>query len=72
MKKIVIPSTVKKMGDNMFDITEWLQPFDRRSKEYQISRRNSNLTIYSYAGSGAIEYARKEGYPIENVAKLNS
>lgn len=72
MTKIVIPSTVKTLGENMFDITGWYQPADRRRNGHSTSSRNSNLTIYCYAGSTALEYARRTGYPIENAAKLNS
>ena len=72
MTKIVIPSTVKTLGEDMFNITGWYQPSDRRRNGHSTSSRNSNLTIYCYAGSAAIEYARKAGYPIENAAKLNS
>jgi hypothetical protein len=72
MTKIVIPSTVQKMGNEIFDITRWYQPMDRRRNGYITSSRNAKLTIYCYAGSMAIEYARKEGYQIENAAKLNS
>jgi hypothetical protein len=61
MEKIVIPSTVQKMGDHLFNI-----------ERNGFSTTSSKLTIYCYAGSVAIEYARKEGYQIENAAKLNS
>ena len=72
LTKIVIPSTVKTLGEDMFNITGWYQPSDRRRNGHSTSSRNTNLTIYCYAGSAAIEYARKAGYPIENAAKLNS
>ena len=44
-------------------------PSDRRRKLYHTSKNNDALTIYCYAGSKGQEYARKEGFNLENAAK---
>ena len=35
-------------------------------------KMNVLLRMYSYAGTESLEYARKEGYQIENASKLKS
>lgn len=70
MTKIVIPSTVTSIGKELFNITGWYQPSDRRRNGWSTNSKNTKVKFYCYAGSMAIEYARKEGYPIENAAKL--
>lgn len=66
---IVIPSTVTKIDGDMFTITGWYQPTDRRRKGYSTSKKNPNLVIGCYAGSFGLEYARKLGYAIRNAAR---
>lgn len=66
---IVIPKSVTEIGGDMFQITGWYQPTDRRRKGYSTSKKNPNLVIGCYAGSFGLEYARKLGYPIRNAAK---
>lgn len=65
---IVIPRSVDKIEGDIFQITGWYQPYDRRMKGYSTSKKNPNLTIGCYAGSYGLEYARKIGYPIRNAA----
>lgn len=72
LAKITIPSTVTELGRNIFIIEKWYQPLNRRRKGYTTEYKNKNLIIYCYAGSKGLEYARKEGYQIENAAKLKS
>ena len=71
VEKIVIPSTVTTIGKELFNITGWYQPSDRRRNGWSTNSKNTKVVVYCYAGTAAIEYARKEGYPIENAAKLN-
>lgn len=66
---IVIPQSVTKIGSDVFNITGWYQPSDRRRKGYPTSKKNPNLVIGCYAGSYGLEYARKLGYPIRNAAR---
>lgn len=69
LREITIPSTVTKIGYSVFHITETHYPSDRRRKSYETTSKNNSLTIACYAGSYALEYARKEGYPVRNAAK---
>lgn len=66
---IVIPQSVTEIEGDLFKITSWYQPTDRRRKGYTVSKNNPNLVIGCYAGSFGLEYARKLGYPIRNAAK---
>ena len=54
MTEITLPSTLSNIGSNVFGASF----YDRL-----------NLTIYCYAGSKGLEYARKEGFPIKDASK---
>lgn len=66
---ITIPNSVKEIGKQVFDITGWYQPYDRRRKGWVTREKSKDLVISCYAGSYGLEYARKEGYQIKNAAK---
>lgn len=66
---ITIPNSVTAIGKQVFDITGWYQPYDRRRNGWSTRNKNDNLVISCYAGSYGLEYARKEGYQIKNAAK---
>lgn len=72
LTKIIIPSTVLNFGNNIFVFNGWYQPYDRRRNGYSTRSKNNSLIMYCYAGTKGLEYARKEGYQIENASKLNS
>lgn len=66
---ITIPNSVTEIGKQVFDITGWYQPYDRRRKGWSTREKSKDLIISCYAGSFGLEYARKEGYQIKNAAK---
>lgn len=66
---ITIPNSVTEIGKQVFDITGWYQPYDRRRNGWSTRNKNDNRVISCYAGSYGLEYARKEGYQIKNAAK---
>ena len=66
---ITIPRSVTTIGENVFDITGWYQPSDLRRKGWSTRNKNSNLTISCYAGTCGLDFARKEGYKVQNAAK---
>lgn len=66
---ITIPNSVTEIGKQVFDITGWYQPYDRRRKGWSTREKSKDLVISCYAGSYGLEYARKEGYQIKNAAK---
>lgn len=80
LSKVLIPSTFKEIIDtpyifddalgDLFSINGWYQPSDRRMKGWRTTSKNSNLTIYCYAGSYGLEYARENGYPILDATKF--
>lgn len=72
LTKIIIPSTVTELGEEVFSSLTLHLPRDRRRHGWYTNDKNENLVIYCYSGSKGLEYARKEGYKIENAAKLNS
>lgn len=69
LHSITIPQSVTSIGKQLFDITGWYQPSDRRKKGWSTRNKNNKLIISCYAGSSGLEYARKEGYQIQNAAK---
>lgn len=69
LTSITIPKSVTAIGKELFDITGWHQPYDRRRNGWSTRNKNSNLVISCYAGSFGLEYARKEGYQVQNAAK---
>ena len=69
LTSITIPKSVTAIGKELFDITGWYQPYDRRRNGWSTRNKNSNLVISCYAGSFGLEYARKEGYQVQNAAK---
>jgi len=66
---ITIPNSVTEIGKQVFDITGWYQPYDRRRKGWSTREKSKDLIISCYAGSYGLDYARKEGYQIKNAAK---
>lgn len=66
---ITIPNSVSEIGTQVFDITGWYQPYDRRRKGWSTREKSKDLIISCYAGSYGLDYARKEGYQIKNAAK---
>lgn len=66
---ITIPNSVTEIGKQVFDITGWYQPYDRRRKGWSTREKSKDLVIACYAGSYGLDYARKEGYQIKNAAK---
>jgi hypothetical protein len=66
---ITIPNSVTAIGQQVFDITGWYQPYDRRRKGWSTREKSKDLVIACYAGSYGLDYARKEGYQIKNAAK---
>lgn len=66
---ITIPNSVTEIGMQVFDITGWYQPYDRRRKGWSTREKSKDLIIACYAGSFGLEYARKEGYQVKNAAK---
>lgn len=66
---ITIPNSVIEIGKQVFDITGWYQPYDRRRKGWSTREKSKDLIISCYAGSYGLDYARKEGYQIKNAAK---
>ena len=56
LQNITIPKSVTTIGKDVFNI-KWGR------------QGNENLIISCYAGSYGLEYARKEGYKIQNAAK---
>lgn len=69
LRSITIPNSVTAIGYEVFDITGWIQPHDRRMKGWSTREKNTELVISCYAGSYGLEYARKKGFKIENAAK---
>lgn len=67
--EVTIPKSVSTIGRQVFDITGWYQPYDRRRKGFSTREKSKDLVIACYAGSYGLEYARKEGYQIKNAAK---
>jgi hypothetical protein len=71
LSKILLPSTVsdiqESISGDLFSINSWYQPHDRRKKGWWTHSKNPKLTIYCYAGSYGLEYARKKEYPIQNA-----
>lgn len=72
LKSIKIPKSVTTIGSGVFDITGWYQPYDGRRKGWGTRERNGELTILCYSGSRALEWARNEGYKVENAQKNNT
>lgn len=66
---ITLPNSVTEIGKQVFDITGWYQPYDRRRKGWSTREKSKDLIISCYAGSYGLDYARKEGYQIKNAAK---
>lgn len=66
---ITIPNSVTEIGKQVFDITGWYQPYDRRRKGWSTREKSKDLVIACYAGSYGLDYARIEGYQIKNAAK---
>lgn len=67
LQKILLPSTLEKIGSDLFVINGWYQPYDRRRNGHATKSINDKLTVFCYGGSKGLEYARKEGYRIENA-----
>lgn len=72
LSKILIPSTVSVIERaydelDLFAIMKWNNIFKKNSEN-----KNPKLTIYCYAGSYGLEYAREKGYPIQNAANLTN
>lgn len=66
---ITIPKSVTEIGKQVFDITGWYQPYDRRYNGWSTREKSKDLIISCYAGSYGLYYARTEGYQIKNAAK---
>lgn len=69
LKAIVIPKSVTEFGRGIFSVSvnEW-DYWDKQ--KYNFRTEAKELTTYCYAGSNALEYARKNGHNIENAANL--
>ena len=67
--EITLPSTLNSIGTKVFNLHEYHSPYDRRRNGWYTDNNNPKLTIYCYAGSKGIEYARSEGIPIKNASK---
>lgn len=69
MTEITLPSSLNTIGTGVFNLHEFYLPYDRRRNGWFTDKNNPNLTIYCYAGSKGLEYARKEGIPIKDASK---
>ena len=69
MTEITLPSTLNSIGTKVFNLHEYHSPYDRRRNGWFSDNNNPKLTIYCYAGSKGLEYARNEGIPIKDASK---
>lgn len=69
MTEITLPSTLNSIGTKVFNLHEYYSPYDRRRNGWYTDNNNPKLTIYCYAGSKGLEYARNEGIPIKDASK---
>ncbi len=71
LSKILIPHSVIQFGRGVFDIEEiYIQP---RKRSYSVvAKKNKNITIICYSRTAALDFARKEGYPVKNAAIKNA
>ncbi|MGF0019915.1 leucine-rich repeat domain-containing protein [Sporofaciens sp. SGI.106] len=69
MTEITLPSTLTDIGKEVFNLHEYHSPYDRRRNGWYSDNNNPKLTIYCYAGSKGLEYARNEGIPIKDASK---
>jgi hypothetical protein len=61
LTKILIPSTVSEIEDDeLYDLFDFYKSTEPKP------------TIYCYAGSYGLEFARKKGYPIQNAANFTN
>jgi hypothetical protein len=61
MKEILFPRTLVTIGKKVF---EWTDNYNSARNGF-----NPYLTIYCYAGSKGLEYARNEGIPMKDASK---
>ena len=66
---ITIPKSVTEIGKQVFDITGWYQPYDRRDNGWSPREKSKYLITSCYAASSGLYYACTEGYQIKNAAK---